>query len=87
MEPPVSVAVAARQRCAATAADEPPEDPPGTIFASGSPWRRHGEMTGPKALVSFDEPIANSSRFNLPREIAPSRIKFDETVDSYVGVK
>src|SRR5437667_9051173 len=29
IEPPVSLAVAAKQRRAATAADEPPEDPPG----------------------------------------------------------
>ena len=30
IEPPVSVAVAARQRLADTAADDPPDDPPGT---------------------------------------------------------
>ena len=30
IEPPVSVAVAARQRSAATAAAEPPDEPPGT---------------------------------------------------------
>ena len=30
IEPPVSVAVAPRHRCAATAAAEPPEEPPGT---------------------------------------------------------
>ncbi len=29
IEPPVSLAVAARQRCAATAAADPPDDPPG----------------------------------------------------------
>ena len=29
IEPPVSLAVAARQRRAATAADEPPDEPPG----------------------------------------------------------
>ena len=47
MEPPVSVAVAARQTRAATAAAEPPEDPPGTKAAL-EPGRRQGEMAGPK---------------------------------------
>ena len=47
IEPPVSVAVAPRQSRAATAAAEPPEEPPGTIFAS-EPLRRQGETTGPK---------------------------------------
>src|SRR5436305_844677 len=60
IEPPVSVAVAPRQRRAETAAAEPPDEPPGTSFAS-EPLRRHGDTTGPKALVSFDKPIANSS--------------------------
>jgi len=64
------------------AADEPPDEPPGTIRASGSPLRRHGEITGPKALVSFDDPIANSSRLSLPSVTAPSRSRFAETVDS-----
>jgi hypothetical protein len=34
MEPPVSVPVAAGTRRAATAAAEPPEEPPGTRFVS-----------------------------------------------------
>ena len=57
---------------AATAAAEPPEEPPGT---SGrlSPCRFHGLSTGPKALVMLDEPIANSSRLALPSITAPSR--------------
>ncbi len=46
IEPPVSVAVAARQSFAATAADEPPDEPPGTSFVA-SPLRRHGLTTGP----------------------------------------
>jgi hypothetical protein len=33
IEPPVSVAVAPRQRSAATAAAEPPDEPPGTRWA------------------------------------------------------
>ena len=46
MEPPVSVAVAPRQRPAATAAAEPPDDPPG-VRGEGSPVRRQGLTTGP----------------------------------------
>ena len=81
IEPPVSVPVAPRQRCAATAAAEPPDEPPGTsgVFA---PLRRHGEITGPKNEVSFDEPMANSSLLSLPSITAPSRQSCAVTVDS-----
>ena len=46
MEPPVSVAVAPRHREAATAAAEPPDEPPGTrsVFL---PLARQGLSTGP----------------------------------------
>ena len=37
IEPPVSVAVAPRQRRAATAAAEPPDEPPGTSRPPGTP--------------------------------------------------
>src|SRR5262245_66247300 len=72
IEPPVSVPVAPRQSPAATAAAEPPEEPPGTsgVFA---PLRRHGEITGPRNELSFDEPMANSSLLSLPSMTAPSR--------------
>ena len=46
IEPPVSVAVAPMQSRAATAADEPPDDPPGTSLAF-DPVRRQGLTTGP----------------------------------------
>ncbi len=46
IEPPVSVAVAPMQSRAATAAEEPPEEPPGTSFAF-EPRRCQGLMTGP----------------------------------------
>ena len=84
MEPPVSVPVAPGARNAATAAAEPPEEPPGTslVFA---PLRRHGDVTAPKHDVSFDEPIANSSLLVLPSSTAPSRHRLPLTVDSYVG--
>src|SRR5512134_2834267 len=85
IEPPVSVAVAARQRSAATAADEPPEEPPGTSLSSVR-WpfliRRHGDTTGPNALVSFDEPIANSSLLSLPSITAPAAHRLRVTGDS-----
>src|SRR5262252_2237530 len=72
IEPPVSVPVAPRQRFAATAAAEPPEEPPGTSGAL-APRRRHGDCTGPKCELSLDEPMANSSLLVLPSSTAPSR--------------
>ena len=80
MEPPVSVAVAPRASRAATAAAEPPEDPPGTSFVSGSLRRDQGFSTPPKAEVALEEPMANSSRFTLPRKTAPSRSRLAVTV-------
>jgi len=47
----------------------------------------YGFLTSPKKLVSFDEPIANSSLFNFPKSIAPSFHRFCVTVDSYGGTK
>src|SRR5215470_8613789 len=81
IEPPVSVPVAPTQRPAATAAAEPPEEPPGTSFAS-EPLRRHGDTTGPWHEPSFDEPMANSSLPHLPSITAPSRHSLAVTVDS-----
>src|SRR3990170_4383332 len=86
IEPPVSVPVAPRHNCAATAAAEPPDEPPGTS-GTFEPLRRHGEVTGPKWEVSFDEPMANSSLLVLPSSTAPSRQSCAVTVDSYVGTK
>src|ERR1043165_1861912 len=92
IDPPVSVAVAPRQSCAATAAAEPPDEPPGTRCEPSicprapaptfEPLRRHGLTTGPKHEVSFEEPIANSSLLSLPSMTAPSRHRFADTVDS-----
>src|SRR5206468_2238858 len=86
IEPPVSVAVAPRHSLAATAAAEPPDEPPGTR-PSFAPSRRHGFTTGPKHELSFEEPMANSSLLSLPSITAPSRHRFAVTVDSYVGLK
>ena len=81
IEPPVSVPVAPMHSRAATAAAEPPDEPPGT---SGrlSPARRHGFSVLPKALVVVDEPIANSSRLVLPSDTAPCAFSFATTVAS-----
>ena len=68
IEPPVSVPVAAGTRRAATAAAEPPEEPPGTRLGS------QGLRTGPKWLVSLEEPIANSSMLVLPSTTAPAAL-------------
>ena len=81
IDPPVSVPIVIGVNCPATADADPPEEPPGTKFLSIGFW------TLPKKLVSFEEPIANSSQFNLPKRIAPSLQIFSVTVDSYVGTK
>ena len=81
IEPPVSVPIVAGVRLAAKAEAEPPDDPPGTILSP------NGFVTFPKKLVSLDEPIANSSQFNLPSKKAPSNHNLFVTVDSYVGRK
>ena len=94
IEPPVSVAVAPAQILAATAAAEPPDEPPGTnrparpLASAALPCSavQFGGSTGlatvPKADVSFDEPMANSSLLSLPSITAPSRHRFALTVDS-----
>src|SRR5436305_4618826 len=64
-EPPVSEPSAAGTMRAATAAAEPPEEPPATREGS------HGLRVGPNAECSVDEPMANSSRFVLPTIDAP----------------
>ena len=81
IDPPVSVPIEIGVSWPATAAADPPDDPPGTKFLS------IGLCTFPKKLVSFDDPIANSSQFNLPSKIPPSFQIFWVTVDSYVGKK
>ena len=43
----------------------------------------HGFFTGPKYDVSFDDPMANSSMFVLPRMTAPAALKRSMTVASY----
>ncbi len=86
IEPPVSVPTAPRQRPAATAAAEPPDEPPGTSLVS-EPLRRHGDTTGPKNEVSFDEPMANSSIDTLPTSTAPASRSLRVGVPSYGGTQ
>ena len=66
IEPPVSVPIPSGAWNAATAAAEPPLEPPGTRS------RSHGLAVGPNAECSVDEPIANSSMLVLPRTTAPA---------------
>src|SRR5580693_5160381 len=66
MEPPVSVPSAATANPAATAAADPPLDPPGTRSSAT------GLRTGPYAEFSFELPMANSSQLVLPKITAPA---------------
>ena len=79
IEPPVSVPSASGASPAATAAAEPPLDPPGTMRAS------HGLCVVPKAECSVDEPIANSSMLVLPSGINPAARARVTTPASYSG--
>jgi hypothetical protein len=54
---------------AATAAADPPDEPPGTRDKS------HGLCVTPKEEFSVDEPMANSSVLVFPRTTAPASIK------------
>src|SRR5262245_29465803 len=62
---------------AATAAAEPPEDPPGMRDVS------QGFRVGKKPEFSVELPIANSSQFNRPKKTAPAAFNFAATVASY----
>src|SRR5262249_30223933 len=79
IDPPVSVPIASGASYAATAAAEPPPDPPGIRC------RSHGLCDGPYAECSVDEPIANSSMFVLPRMTTPASLSRRATVESYAG--
>ncbi len=81
IEPPVSVPVAPSAMRAATAAAEPPDEPPGTRRRL-SPLRCHGLPTPPKCEVRLEEPMANSSMFTLPSMTAPAFHRLAVTVDS-----
>src|SRR5215213_6162532 len=76
-EPPVSEPSAIGTIPDATAAADPPDDPPGT--RSGA----IGFRVGPYALFSVEEPIANSSMFVFPNGTAPASRRRRTTVASY----
>src|SRR5215212_3226836 len=80
IEPPVSVPIAHGAVPAATAAADPPLEPPGTRRGS------QGFLTGPKPEFSFEEPIANSSWLVLPSTGAPARTSFSTAVAVYGGL-
>ena len=63
----------------ASAAAEPPPDPPGMRV------RSHGLCVGPYAEFSVEEPMANSSMFVLPKITTPDCLSFATTVESYGG--
>src|SRR6185312_10542775 len=81
IEPPVSVPSASGASKAATAAAEPPEEPPGTLV------RSQGLRDGPYPEFSVEEPIANSSMFALPMRTASAPRSRWVTVDSYGGTQ
>ena len=61
---------------AATAAADPPDEPPGTRE------RSHGLQVGSKAEFSVDEPMANSSMLVFPSITAPASKSRRTTVAS-----
>ena len=76
IDPPVSLPRARGENPAATAAAEPPDEPPGTHS------KLCGFLVGPKAEFSVEEPIANSSKLVLPMMTAPASLSFSITVAS-----
>src|SRR5205085_4996757 len=81
IEPPVSLPRASGAIDAATAAAEPPLEPPG--MRSGA----QGLRVGPKAEFSHEAPMANSSMFVLPISTASAARSRTTTVASYGGRK
>ena len=76
IEPPVSVPMPSGASNAATAAADPPPEPPGIRCRSQGLW------VGPYAECSVEEPIANSSMFVLPRMTTPASFNRRVTVAS-----
>src|ERR1700678_2830910 len=80
IEPPVSVPRDTTDKPAATAAADPPLEPPGTRSTAT------GFRTGPYAEFSFELPMANSSQFVFPRITAPAFSRRSMAVASYGGI-
>ncbi|MNW62478.1 hypothetical protein D3C74_406140 [compost metagenome] len=81
MEPPVSDPSVKYASPAATAAAEPPLEPPGTRSSA------HGLRTGEKLEFSLEPPMANSSMLSLPIVTVSAAFNFSTTVASYTGSK
>ena len=81
IDPPVSEPKARGASPAATAAQEPPEEPPGTLV------RSQGFFVSPKAEVSVVLPMANSSILVLPSMIIPASSSFSTAPALYGGTK
>ena len=79
IDPPVSEPSEIDVMSPATAAADPPLEPPGTRDGSS------GLRVGPNAEFSVDDPMANSSRFVLPTGTAPAATKRSITVALYGG--
>ena len=80
IEPPVSVPMANGASYAASAADDPPPEPPGMRS------RSHGLWVGPNAEFSVEEPIANSSMLVLPKITMSASSRRWVTVALYGGI-
>src|ERR1700719_4278014 len=80
IDPPVSVPRDTTANPAATAAAEPPLEPPGTRSGAS------GFRTGPYAEFSLELPMANSSQLVLPRMTAPAASRRCTAVASYGGM-
>src|SRR6185436_13180515 len=68
IEPPVSLPVAPEHRNAATAAPEPPLEPPGTRSSA------HGLRVAPYHGLLVVEPASNSCVLHLPTRTAPASL-------------
>src|SRR5262249_33665257 len=79
MDPPVSEPSASGTIRAATAAADPPLDPPGVRSSA------QGLCVGPNAEFSVEDPMANSSQLVLPTTTAPARSRRATAVASYGG--
>src|SRR5580765_1004203 len=77
MDPPVSDPSVAIASSDATAAAEPPDEPPGIRVVS------QGFNVVKNAEFSVELPIANSSMFNRPNTFAPAAFNRSTTVASY----
>src|SRR4029077_5409341 len=75
IEPPPSVACAIGTMPAATAAAEPPDDPPGECS------RFHGLCAGPYSLHSVVGRMPNSGTLVLPSGINPAALKLVTVFD------